>query len=188
MSIKLPKKLQKAPFSYSEAIQAGLSRYQLGCLLENESIERLDRGVYQSTSLDLSEENQFRRATLVMGDKSAICLLSALSFYQLTDIIPKKVWIMVDAKKRSRNKNLKILRKRNAKWSIGIIKTRQYQITSVERTLIDCLLDASFPKAEVLSSIRLAITNQMTDGTKILKMAEKLKVKDKVLPYLQAIV
>jgi len=189
MSCKLPKKLKNSPFSFSQATKIGLSRYDINCLIEEEAIFRVDRGIYQPSDLDFSEENQFKLASLILGKDSAICLLSALSYYELTDVIPRKVWVMVPVNKRSMRKSLHLFRARSPKWNVGIIKKSSFQITSLERTLIDCFLnDKYFSKTEIIHSIKESLRNRLTSGTKILKMSDQLGVKSKILPYLEVII
>lgn len=77
------------PFSVAEAEEHGISRYQLSRLVKKGFLERLERGVYRVPAMDINEEDSFRTATLITGPVSAICLLSALCYYNLTDEIPQ---------------------------------------------------------------------------------------------------
>ncbi len=74
----------------SQASKLGVSRYLLKKLLAEGVIEQLVRGVYRVSTGDISDEDQFRAATLRVGTPSAVCLVSALFHYRLTDTIPKK--------------------------------------------------------------------------------------------------
>ncbi len=184
----LPKELMYEPFTYKQALTLGLTQYSLRCLLEQEVISRVGRGVYLSYEVDLSEEIQFAIASLVVGEQSAICLLSALSYYVLTDIIPKKVWVIVSSNKRTTNKDLKIFRTTSPKWHLGVDKKNGFYITSIERTLVECLVNKKyFPASAISKSIKLAIEEKMTTGDKILKMSACLKLNHKVVPYLEVL-
>lgn len=185
---KLPKKLQNRPFTYTEATESGLSQYQLNCLLKQDEIERVERGLYQATGIDFSDEELFKQATKLISSKSAVCLLSALSYYQLTDIIPKKVWLMVPASKRTKHNSVKLFRTNKPNWNTGIVSERGFKITSVERTIIDCLTNKSVISVRVgIDALKLAIQTKHTTGTKILNMADALNVKHRVLPYLEVL-
>ncbi len=98
----------KSPFTYQQAMKLGFTKYALKKLLQEKTIEKIGRGLYQL--IDESEadwrENQYRGATLRCGEPSAIGLLSALEHYHLTDIISKKVWVIVPQSKRVKDKSL----------------------------------------------------------------------------------
>lgn len=185
---KLPKKLQDRPFTYTEATESGLTQYQLNCLLEQDEIERIERGLYQATGIDFSDEELFRQATKLISSKSAVCLLSALSYYQLTDIIPKKVWLMVPASKRTQHNSVKLFRTNKPHWNKGIVSENGFKITSLERTIIGCLTNKSVMSVRVgIDALKLAIRDKQTTGTKILNMADALNVKHRILPYLEVL-
>ena len=107
-------------FSLKEAQSAGFSRYDLRMLFDRGLIERISRGYYQAVGEDLTDDELFRSATKRVGKPSAICLLSALSFYGLTDTIAKKTWVMVPLTKRTSFSDLRLFRARNPLWNIGI--------------------------------------------------------------------
>lgn len=188
---KLLKKLQSGPFTWSEAKKLGVSQYELRHLLVNGTIERLARGVYRAkTHIHFSEEDQHHAALLRVGQPSAICLISALAYYHLTDVIPKKTWVLVNANKITTQKDIRLWRRRNPQWSVGIKTTDgRFAVTSVERTLVECLRYSNLlgGPSLALSVIRLALQDKKTTMSNLLKMAEKLGAKKKILPYLEAL-
>ena len=189
MSI-LHKKLQQEPFSPKEAKKVGVDRNQLAKLLRQGVVVRIAHGVYQSSEvIDLSEEDLMKSALLRAREPSAICLQSALSYYNLTDIIPKKVWILVSATKTSHQKDLRLWRRRQPKWNIGIKTIGKLKITSIERTIVECLRHKELigGPGEAISALKRAFNDKKTTTTKLLSMANKLKVKDRILPYLEAL-
>ncbi len=185
---KLPKSLQGRPFTYSEASSCGLTQYSLRQLLVAESIERIERGIYQAAGVDLSEEELYRRAVKRTGEPSAVCLLSALSHYDLTDTIPKIVWLMVPAGKRTTSLNVKLYRARDPKWNIGIIKGQGYSITTIERTLVDSLTHKSLLASRVgLDALKRAIAEKRTTASKVMEMSVALGVQHRVLSYIEVL-
>lgn len=185
---KLPKFLAVSPFSLEEAIAAGLTKYAVSKLLKQGSLERVSHGIYQAADRAMFEqEDQYRSATLRCGQPSAICLLSALEHYHLTDLIPNKTWIMVPNEKRVRANELKLVRLRKPHWEIGIRKASGYWITSIDRTLIECLLQKRLiSSTEALSAIKQALEDKKTTLHNLFEVARKMKVLDRVLPYIQA--
>ena len=187
---KLLKKLQSGPFTWAEAKNLGLTQYALRQLLENGKIERLTRGVYRAkTHIDFSEEEQYAANLLRVGQPSAICLISALAYYHLTDVIPRKTWVLVNANKITTQKDIRLWRRRNPQWNVGIKTIDELAVTSVERTLVECLSYSNLVGGPslVLSAIRLALQEKKTTMSDLLKMAEKLGAKKKILPYLETL-
>ncbi len=188
VAIKFPKQLRKRLFSVKQAEELGLSKRTLQSLYESGQIERVARGIYQSVNAEFSNEDQLNAATLRMGYPSAICLVSALVQYNLTDTIPRKVWIMVPVSKRTAHKDLKLLRCRSPLWEIGIVKENGYRITSLERTLVDCLIYRRLVGLQTfIDALKRSIQQKKTTPGKILDMAVQLKVDHRLRPYLEVL-
>lgn len=184
---KLPKTLQNGPFTYKQAMAAGLNLRAVRQLVADGQCYTVAKGVYMPTSVDYNEVNQFKAATLVVGEPSAICLVSALSVYGLTDVIPRKTWITVPAKKRTQISTLKVLRQSDPQWSIGIEKDG-YMVTSIERTLVESFCYKNMIGSTVpIEALREAVRKKLTTPSKVLDMAKKMKVVHRILPYLEAI-
>lgn len=185
---KLPKSLQSKTFTYSEACESGLTKYAIAKLIESGELERIERGLYRAVGEDLSDEELYRRAIKKVGEPAAVCLLSALSHYELTDIIAKQVWLMVPAEKRIKSSNIKLYRARDLKWRVGIDSHRGYKMTSLERTIIDSLTLKTIISPRVgLDALKRAIANKKTDVSKIIKVANALGVSHRIMPYLEAL-
>ena len=188
MSDCLPKALKDKPFTYKEASAHGLTQYSIQKLIVSGVIERLERGLYRSIGEDLSDEELYRRAMKIVGKPAAVCLLSALSHYELTDAIPKQVWLMVPMAKRVRSSSVKLYRTRDPNWNIGILSQDGYSITSIERTIVDALtLKALVSPRLGIDALKAAISKKQTSANKILDIADKLGVKHRILPYLEAL-
>lgn len=184
----IPKPLTKKLFSIEMAEKQGLSRSKLSRMVKDGHLERIKRGVYRLPEIDLNDEDTFRAATLTVGSPSAICLLSALTFYHLTDQIPHKTWILVEREKRSIQKGLRLVRVANPQWDIGIERQLGYRITSIDRTLVDCLVGHRYiGKMIGIESLKLALANNKTTLNKIIDMASKLGCLDKIQPILEVL-
>lgn len=184
----LPKTLQHTPFTYSKAIDSGLTQRTLRKLLSAGVIERVERGVYRSTDAPNSSDDELHAATLLAGTPSAICLLSALSSYQLTDRIPKATWIMVESNVRRTSKLIRVYRAREPMWKIGIDNPSGYSITSLDRTIVDCLcLPKLLGTRTGLDALKLALNEKKTTPKRIIEMSARLNVQHRVLPYIEAL-
>lgn len=184
----LPPKFKDKPFTASQFKKSGRSRYELKLLLDAGIVEQIARGTYRSSSADYTEEERFQIATLRAGPKSAICLISALSIYDLTDNRHSKVWIMVPRNKISRAKDLKILRPRHPMWNVGIEKQDGYSITTIDRTIVDCFIYRSqLGSTYGTKALRQAIERKQTTLKRVMEMAIELGAQDRLRPYVEAL-
>lgn len=184
----IPKTLTNRPFTAKEAKSLGLSAYYLNRYVSDGSIEQVSRGVYRLASLDLSEEDLFKIATAKVGRPSAICLISALSLYHLTDAIPKKTWISVSHEKRSSDRSLKVLRLRNPNWKIGIELHDGYSVTSMERTIVECFMYRRIVSTTIaINALKVALKTKKTTLGKVTDMAKKLNYLSYIVPYIEAL-
>ena len=176
------------PFKLKEGEKAGIPRSIIRSWLEDDIIERIAHGTYRSSSNEYDTETAYIEATAIVGSTSAICLLSALELYNLTDQIPKKTWLMVSADKRTANNKIRLLRSRNPMWKIGIIKEDGYQVTSVERTLVDCLIHKKLIGSSVaMEAIKEALSSKKTKLADIIKVAKKMKVYHRIELIIEAL-
>lgn len=152
-------------------------------------LERLSRGVYQTSEMnDGTGENSFRMATLRCGIPSAICLMSALEHYHVTDEITNRVWIFVPESKRVLSKELKLIRSRKPQWNIGIHKTKSYWITTLERTLVDCLLHKKTIGFQIaIGAIKQSVAQKKVKLGAVYDMAIKMGVGHRIISYVEAL-
>ncbi len=192
MEIKLAnyiKILPKRPFSYQEALQLGAGQHIVKKLLAQGLIERLSHGVYQlSDQAGSAGEDIYRAATLRCGLPSCVCLLSALEYHHLTDQIAKKVWMLVPEGKRIVARELKLVRSRRPTWEVGIKKAKGYWITTIERTLIDCLLYRRMVGSQVaLAALKQAVAQKKVKPGRIYDVAKQMGVEHRIRPYLEVL-
>ncbi len=185
----LPSQLLKIPFTTKSAVSCGLSKSSLTRMVRAGKLQRLSRGIYQASDAEAGTgEELFRVAALRCGRPSAICLLSALEHYHVTDQIPKQIWVLVPEPKRIVSKDLKLIRSRDPQWDIGIRKNAYYWITMLERTLIECLLFKKMVGSQVaLEAIKQALSQKKTKLGDLYDMAKKMDVERRIHQYLEAL-
>jgi predicted transcriptional regulator of viral defense system len=102
---KLKPLLKKSLFRASDARELGISPSLINYYIKKGVIERIDRGVYRSAGQELDVD--FRYEDLVLISKSipegVICLISALTIYELTDEIAREHWIAVSNHTRAQS-------------------------------------------------------------------------------------
>ncbi len=182
-----PQKIGNAPITSKELEKLGLSRTKIRALTQEAKLLRVGRGVYQLPNVELDNESLYRAATTRIKGRSAVCLMSALSHYNLTDEIPRQTWLLVNIDSRTIHKDIRLYRSNNPHWKIGIVKADGYKITSLERTIVDAIiLKKKFGNLGI-EALKRALKEKLTTASKIMDMAAKLNADDLVLPYLQAL-
>lgn len=180
-------RIGKTPITTKELERQGISRNEIQGLVQAEKILRIGRGVYQLSEVELSDENQYRAATKRIKGPTAVCLLSALAHYNLTDEIPKRVWLLVDANRKSYLKDVRLFRSHKPRWKVGIMEAEGYRITTLERTIVDAILYQHKLGTLGTDALKKALSAKQTTASKIMEMAERLGVAERVLPYLQVL-
>lgn len=185
---KALKILAAGPFSRSDMTEAGLSANDIQALYKAGKIERVSRGVYQTPGSDITETEQFRIATLRIKGRSAICLLSALAYYDLTDSIPRKTWLMVDMEKRTTHKDIRLFRSRNPRWNIGLTQNSDFSITTIERTLVDSLIHRKMIGATTaINALKEAVRSKKVTLSAVNELGTKLGVEHRIYAYIESL-
>lgn len=188
---KLEKLLDELPseiFTLKDASRAGVSRYYISKLVEAEKVVELKKGVFQNSRKKVSDEDvqetAFKAASMQLKEKGVVCLWSALSYYDITEQIPSKLWFMVPYPYGV--KFVKSIRVKNINLEVGVDKRDGFLITNIERTIIECFLNPKYVSvSEAFSSLKLALKEKKTNTQKIMKMAKLLKVENKIYPYIE---
>lgn len=81
----------------SEIVATGVTAAAVMRLVGEGSIIRLGRGLYQLSDAALDQHHMLAEATKLIP-RGVICLASALAYHELTDHIPRRVWIAIGPK------------------------------------------------------------------------------------------
>ena len=162
-------------FNLKTARSMGVSHQTLLRMMEDGFVERLRRDIYIHVDSSLEPEDEdFAVACLDLGSKSVVGGLSALAYYNLTEVVPQQLWIFVTHQKQSQNSLYRVIRT-NADLKIGVIMKKYFRISSVERAIVESFRHhGKIGEDLVLSAARNAIRNKLTSAEKILEMARKL--------------
>lgn len=128
----------------SEAISSGISRTMLYTLLEEGIIEKISRGSYRLTELELLSNPDLVTVAL-RAPNSVICLISALSFHDITTQIPRKVHIAISKKSiapRIHEPPIQVHWFLEETFQIGVethvIDNVNVKVYNAEKTIADC--------------------------------------------------
>ncbi|VGO18748.1 type IV toxin-antitoxin system AbiEi family antitoxin domain-containing protein [Pontiella sulfatireligans] len=177
-----------------EALSEGISRTQLYALRDKGEIELVSRGTYRLADLP-SLSNPDLVTVSLRYPKAVVCLISALSFHEITTQIPYEVSVAVP-----RNTTLPKLEypPLNAHWfsgqaySSGIETHRMdgvdVQIYSPEKTLADCFkFQHKLGTEVVVEALRLYKERKKNNVQELLKQAQVRRMQNVMMPYMEAV-
>jgi len=177
----------------SEAIKLGITRYTLYKMRDNGVVEPVSRGIYRLVDLPPISQPDLVTVSLRFP-KSVVCLISALSFHELTTQIPHEVSVAVS--RGARMPSLDYPPVHAYKFSAeafksGIKKHRldhvTVQIYSAEKTLADCFKYRNKLGMDVvLEALKLYRSRKKFNLEKLLKYACICRVETVMRPYLEA--
>jgi predicted transcriptional regulator of viral defense system len=178
----------------AEAIDMGISRYTLYSLLNKGKLEQISRGIFRLAELPPISEPDLV-AVSVRSPRSVICLLSALSFHNITTAIPHKIAIAVSRGSQTPKIDslpLDVHRFSKAAFESGIeehnIDGATVRIYNKEKTLADCFKFRNKIGMDiVLESLKLYKEHAHLKIDDLFKYAQICRV-DKIMePYVDAL-
>lgn len=178
----------------SEAIRAGIHPATLYALRDSDILETISRGIYRlKTGSPLSNPDLVTIAKGIPG--AVVCLISALSFHDITTQIPHKVHFAL--KKGSEEPRLDYppfitYRFTEPAYSEGIghhlIDGISVKVYCAEKTIADCFKFRNRVGLDtVLESLRLYRERKPVLVDDLLKYAQICRVKNIMMPYLEAL-
>jgi len=176
-------KLQEKPyFTTQQAKNWGVSPRMLSYYVESGKLERIARGVFRaSTFIPSSHEVQWEGLAIAASniDQGVICLLSALSYYDLSDEFVNEYWIAVpNSHTRVKFPMTRVVRLRNMKLGVKTIKMANMtvQIFDKERTILEVfrLLDIE----TAIKALKRYVSGEhgKPDIRKLLRYSKELRV------------
>ena len=188
---QLNKLLKKPFFTAKDAKKLGVSSSLLAYYIRLGVIERVSRGVYRNPEKEITApfEWQDLLETAQSIPNGTICLVSALSYYGLTQEIQRQFWIAIPHEARNAKRpNTKVVRTRNYKLGRVPLKLGEYKtyIYDKERCVVDAFKKLSKESAMYTLKAYLKMTeNHKPDLPKLARYAKKLRVD--IQPYIEAL-
>ncbi|MFP5492028.1 MAG: type IV toxin-antitoxin system AbiEi family antitoxin domain-containing protein [Bacteriovoracia bacterium] len=177
---KTLKRIRREVFTAKDAIQLGLSYYDLDQFVKEGLISKIERGVFVKRQSITNQHEHYAIALAQLGEPSALCLWSALVIHDLTEEAPSQIWVYVPYEKTTRLQ-IKTVRKRNPHWDVGIETINGIRVTSIERTLVDMLLDRKhFSEIQAFKITMDAIRARKTNFKKLYEVAKKMQVEERL--------
>ena len=178
----------------AEILKAGIHPSTLYALVKNGKLEKISRGVYRLTdSPPLTNPDLTLAAKRI--PKGVICLLSALSFHDITTHIPHEIHIALSygaEEPRLEYPPIRTFRFSNKAFTEGIqihrIDREKIRVYSAEKTLADCFkfrntigLDTAIEALKLYRDRKDMKIDELMHFAKICRMTKIMR------PYLEAL-
>jgi len=177
----------------SAAIRAGVHRDTLRKMLATGDLQKVSRGLYQLAAATPSSHPDLAVVAAKVPE-GVICLISALSFHELTTQIPHEVYLAIGRNSeppridyppvRTFRFSGKTFTEGIEKHNVGSVEVRVY---SREKTLADCFkFRNKIGLDTVLEAIRLYKQSRRTNVDALMRYADICRVANVMRPYLEA--
>lgn len=161
---------QAGYFTAAQARTAGFSWERLSNSAKSGKFLRISAGVYRLAQFPHSAHEDLFYAWLVTGPNSAISHESALAFYELSDVLPGEIHIIVPRTASRRRKNIRLHTNQLAQDEVT--KRGGLQITTVARTIAD-VANRGLAEDQVRQAIREAIQRGLVSQEELIAQAER---------------
>jgi len=134
--------LARPLFTAADAKSMGIHPSNVNYYIKLNLIERIGRGVYRGIGSAVNTDFQWEELVLIANSvpNGVICLISALSIYNLTDELPRQHWIAIPHSTTSPKRNkARFIRMRDTETGKTRYKLGKEVITifNQERTIVD---------------------------------------------------
>ncbi|MCO6385201.1 AbiEi antitoxin N-terminal domain-containing protein [Oceanicola sp. 502str15] len=183
-----------APARARELEDAGVSAAAISRAVRSGEILRLGRGLYGlPDSAPDTHENLIEIAK--RAPKAVICLTSALAFHDLTDQLPRRVWIAIGAKDwepKITYPKVRTVRFREPYFSGGVEEHQLGEATirmyTISKTLADAFRNQRLVDRSVaIEALKAAIEQRKATPSAIVEAAKNYGAWNQMRPYLEAV-
>ena len=182
-------------FSIEELKEAGISHYKINQLVEEGTLQKLNKRFYENTKYQ-GEESDFYYVS-AYAPKGVVCLMSAAAYYNLTTYRPDAVDVAIHRKSKISTMpdwpTLSVYYYADERYETGIRNVRegknQFKIYDIEKTVVDIVF---FREKVGIEETKEVLVNYLRrkdrDLNRLLRYAELLKCSDVMKIYLEVLV
>ena len=178
----------------SEFKAAGITGATIGRMREDGDVIRLGRGLYQLPDAPLDVNHSLAEAAKRVP-KGVICLTSALAFHELTDQLPRSVWLAIgknDWSPTDDETSLRIVRFTDRLLQEDVetasIEGVPVKVFGVAKTIADCFRHRRpVGQSVALEGLQEALRQRKATPAEIARSAANSGVSTIICPYLEAL-
>ncbi len=177
-----------------DAEAKGIHRQYLKRLEQQGLLIRSGRGIYSYVDADITERHSLVEAAKRVPS-GVICLLSALSFHELTTQVPFEIWLAIDQKARSPKEAilpLRIVYMSGQALYAGIeshsIEGVSVRVYCLAKTVADCFKYRNKIGLDVaLEALRECLRQRRCTIDELWHYAKICRMKNVIRPYLESL-
>ena len=185
----------KGILRFSRILKEGFHRKQVKALFDSGKIRKIGHGLYQLADAPTLSDPDLVGAVL-QSPKSVICLISALSFHQATDEIPRRVDLAISIGSRANKIDYPpviFFHFSGTAWKAGIethkIDGHDVHVYGLAKTIADCFKFRNKIGFDVVQkALKIAVMEKHIRPGEIMEYAKICRVANVVRPYLEALV
>lgn len=178
----------------SEILATGATATAVSRLEREGVIVRLSRGLYQLADSPL-ELHQALVEVAKLVPRGVICLVSALSYHELTDQIPRRVWVAIgpkDWRPHIKHPPMRVVRfspqALTRHVDTLIVEGTEIRITNPARTIVDLFRYREKVGPNIaIEGLKEALRTRKATPAEIHSIAAEMKQWKVVQPYLEAL-
>lgn len=152
---------QAGYFTLPQAREIGLQRNQIYRELKREKFQKAGWGVYRFRQFPSTKFEEVHKVVLNAGKKAVVGFQTALYIYELSDIIPDEIHLILPPNASRRREGIRVHTTQIEKKDIAYFEG--FAITTVARTIVDCAfshIEDEQIRLAIFQSLRRGITNQ----------------------------
>ena len=177
----------------AEFTDAGITPATVGRMVRAGEVNRLGRGLYQLPDAPLDANHSLAEAAKRVP-RGVVCLVSALAYHELTDQLPRAVWMAIgtrDWMPKAGRPAMRIVRFTDALLTDDVmtvhIEIVPVKVFGVAKTIADCFRHRRKVGPTVaLEGLQEALRQRKASPAEIARHAERGGVATVVRPYLEA--
>ena len=172
----------------------GITAATIGRMVRGGDVIRLARGLYQLPDAPLDANHSLAEAAKRVP-RGVVCLVSALSYHELTDQLPRAVWMAIgtrDWMPKEGRPEMRIVRFTDALLTDDVltvhIENVPVKVFGVAKTIADCFRHRrKVGQTVALEGLQEALRQRKASPAEIARHAERGGVATVVRPYLEAL-
>lgn len=178
----------------AELRDAGVTAATMSRMERDGEVLRLARGIYQLSDATLDAHHGFAEAAKRVP-KGVVCLVSALAFHELTDQLPRQIWIAIGQKDwapKADGTPIRLVRFTD-RLLRDVVETHPVEgvpvkVFGVAKTVADCFRYRNKIGLSVaIEGLQEALRLRKTTPGEIVRQAERGAVATVIRPYLEAL-
>ena len=178
----------------SEFKDAGITAATISRMVRAGDVNRLARGLYQLPNALLEAHHSLAEAAKRLP-RGIVCLVSALAYHELTDQLPRAVWMAIGSRDwmpKQGRPAMRIVRFTDALLTDDVltvhIENVPVKVFGVAKTIADCFRHRrKVGQTVALEGLQEALRQRKASPAEIARYAERGGVATVVRPYLEAL-